>query len=163
MTAIYDCNAVTLKGEEISLERFRGQVLLIVNTASQCGFRSQLRELETLFRDYSPQGFYVLGFPCSQFVGQEVCDLNALMVFYELSYNVTFPMFAKISVNGRDTHPLYKILKQQQPGFLGSESIKWNFTKFLVNRSGNVVARYFSTRQPAKIRPDIEKLLALKV
>ncbi len=156
---VYDYKASNIRGEEISLADFEGKVLLIVNTASKCGFTPQFEGLETLYKDLEPKGLMVLGFPCNQFGSQDPGDNGEIQEFCQLNYGVSFPMFSKIDVNGKDTHPLFKYLKKEARGVLGSESIKWNFTKFLVDREGNVVKRYASTDKPSAIRGDIEKLL----
>ena len=158
MSAIYDFKANSLAGEEVALRRFAGQVLLIVNTASKCGFTPQYRGLEDLHRDFAPRGFSVLGFPCNQFGGQEPGNAGEIREFCSTNYDVTFPLFEKIDVNGANAHPLYEYLKRQQSGLLGS-SIKWNFTKFLVDRAGRVVARYAPTARPDGLRREIETLL----
>ena len=158
MTVIYDFKANSLAGEEVAIRRFEGQVLLIVNTASACGFTPQYKGLEALHRDFSPRGFAVLGFPCNQFGAQEPGDARAIEAFCESRYDVTFPMFAKIDVNGGKAHPLYEYLKRERAGLLGS-SIKWNFTKFLIDRAGKVVARHAPTARPEGLRRDIEALL----
>jgi glutathione peroxidase len=159
MSDLYDFEARTLAGAESKLSEYRGKVLLIVNTASQCGFTPQYAGLEALWRKYQERGFAVLGFPCNQFGKQEPGDAEQIKNFCSLSYDVTFPMFAKIDVNGDKTHPLYAHLKDAQPGLLGSTAIKWNFTKFLVDRSGAVAARYAPTTKPAELEGAIEKLL----
>ena len=159
MPTIYDFAARRLDGTEVPLERFAGNVLLIVNTASKCGFTSQYAGLEALHRDLSPKRFSVLGFPCNQFGNQEPGDAAAIESFCQLNYGVSFPMFAKIDVNGDSAHPLYKYLKQAKPGLLGSQGIKWNFTKFLVDRAGAVVARYGPTTKPASLAGPIGGLL----
>ena len=158
MPGIYDFSAKLLAGEEVSLQRFEGQVLLIVNTASQCGFTPQYRGLEELYRAFVSRHFAVLGFPCNQFGSQEPGDARQIEQFCSSNYAVSFPMFAKIDVNGSAAHPLYNYLKSEKSGLLGS-SIKWNFTKFLVDRSGKVVARFAPTATPQGIRQDIEALL----
>ena len=158
MPGVYDFSAQSLAGEEVPLKRFEGQVLLIVNTASACGFTPQYKGLEQLQRELGPRGFSVLGFPCNQFGGQEPGDARQIEQFCESKYDVTFPMFGKIDVNGSNAHPLYRYLQKEKTGLLGS-SIKWNFTKFLVDRSGKVVGRYAPTATPEAIRKDIEKLL----
>ena len=140
MPGVYDFSATSLDGEDIALKRYEGQVLLIVNTASKCGFTPQYEGLEQLYRELSPRGFAVLGFPCNQFGAQEPGDAQQIAEFCESRYEVSFPMFAKIDVNGSSAHPLYNYLRKEKSGLLGS-SIKWNFTKFLVDRSGKVVAR----------------------
>jgi glutathione peroxidase len=158
MSSIYDFTANSLAGEEVSLKRFEGQVLLIVNTASACGFTPQYRGLEALQQQYSPRGFAVLGFPCNQFGSQEPGDATQIATFCERNYAITFPMFDKIDVNGSKEHPLYKYLKSQRMGLLGP-SIKWNFTKFLIDRSGKVVGRFAPTDRPEALKRDIEALL----
>jgi glutathione peroxidase len=158
MSEIYGFTAKSLAGEDIALRRFEGQVLLIVNTASKCGFTPQYRGLEDLHRDLSPRGFAVLGFPCNQFGAQEPGQASDIQAFCSTTYDVTFPLFDKIDVNGTNAHPLYEYLKRQQSGLLGA-SIKWNFTKFLVDRAGKVVARYAPTARPDALRQKIETLL----
>jgi glutathione peroxidase len=158
MPGVYDFTAQSLAGEEVPLKRFEGQVLLIVNTASACGFTPQYRGLEQLQRELGPRGFAVLGFPCNQFGGQEPGDAKQIEAFCETKYDVTFPIFAKIDVNGSQAHPLFNHLKNAKSGLLGP-SIKWNFTKFLVDRSGKVVGRYAPTAKPEAIRKEIEALL----
>jgi glutathione peroxidase len=158
MPSIYDFTAKSLAGEEVPLRRFEGQVLLIVNTASACGFTPQYRGLEALHQQFSPRGFAVLGFPCNQFGAQEPGDASQIANFCESNYAITFPMFTKIDVNGGNEHPLYKYLKHEKSGLLG-RSIKWNFTKFLVDRSGRVVGRYAPTDRPEGLKKQIEALL----
>ena len=158
MSNIYDFAARTLAGEDVPLKRFEGQVLLIVNTASACGFTPQYRGLEALQQQFSPRGFAVLGFPCNQFGAQEPGDNRQIAEFCETNYAITFPMFAKIDVNGGNEHPLYKYLKHEKSGLLGP-SIKWNFTKFLVDRMGKVVGRYAPTDRPEALKKQIEALL----
>ncbi|MGC2082350.1 MAG: glutathione peroxidase [Bradyrhizobium sp.] len=158
MAGLYDFTATSLAGEEVPLRRFEGQVLLIVNTASACGFTPQYRGLEALYREYTPKGFAVLGFPCNQFGGQEPGTASEIGAFCIGKYDVTFPMFAKIEVNGTDAHPLYKFLKGEKSGLLVS-AIKWNFTKFLVDRSGRVVSRHAPTTTPEALKKEIEALL----
>ena len=158
MSKIYDFTAQSLAGEEVSLKRFEGQVLLIVNTASACGFTPQYKGMEALHRELSPRGFAVLGFPCNQFGAQEPGDAKAIEAFCETKYHVTFPMFAKIDVNGSRAHPLYDYLRAEKSGLLGS-SIKWNFTKFVVDRSGKVVSRHAPTVTPEALKREIEALL----
>ncbi len=159
MTDIYAFSAQAIDGTDVPLSDYRGKALLIVNTASQCGFTPQYGGLEKLHAHYADRGLAVLGFPCNQFGAQEPGDEAEIMSFCRLSYDVTFPMFAKIDVNGAATHPLFAWLKQEAKGVLGSESIKWNFTKFLVDRAGKVVGRYAPTTKPEAIRKDIEALL----
>jgi glutathione peroxidase len=158
MSSIYDFTANSLAGEEVSLKRFEGQVLLIVNTASACGFTPQYRGLEALQQQFSPRGFAVLGFPCNQFGAQEPGDATQIATFCERNYAITFPMFEKIDVNGSKEHALYKYLKSQKMGLLGP-SIKWNFTKFLIDRSGKVVGRFAPTDRPEALKKQIEALL----
>ena len=158
MAGVYDFTAKSLAGEEVPLTRYEGQVLLIVNTASACGFTPQYKGLEELHQKLSPRGFSVLGFPCNQFGSQEPGDAPQIEQFCSINYGVTFPMFAKIDVNGNDAHPLYQYLKNAKSGLLGS-SIKWNFTKFLVDRSGKVVARHAPTTSPEALTKEIEALL----
>ena len=146
-------------GDQTDLSAYAGKVLLIVNTASKCGFTPQYEGLEALHRDYGARGFEVLAFPCNQFGAQEPGDAAEIANFCSLTYDVTFPVFAKIDVNGDDAAPLFKHLKKAAPGLLGSEGIKWNFTKFLVDRAGKVVGRYAPTTKPADIAKDIEALL----
>jgi glutathione peroxidase len=158
MADIYDFQAKSLAGEDIPLKRFEGQVLLIVNTASACGFTPQYRGLEALYQTLHPRGFSVLGFPCNQFGNQEPGDAKQIEQFCSTNYAVTFPMFAKIDVNGSKAHPLFDYLKSKKTGLLGP-SIKWNFTKFLVDRSGKVVARHAPTAKPEGLAREIEGLL----
>ena len=158
MAGVYDFTAQSLAGEDVPLARFEGQVLLIVNTASACGFTPQYKGLEQLHRDFAARGFAVLGFPCNQFGGQEPGDAKQIAEFCETKYDVTFPMFAKIDVNGSQAHPLFNHLKNAKSGLLGP-SIKWNFTKFLVDRSGQATGRYAPTATPEGMRKDIEALL----
>ncbi|MEG3161255.1 glutathione peroxidase [Sphingomonas sp. LB2R24] len=159
MTAITDFTVKTADGSAASLESYRGKVLLIVNTASKCGFTPQYDGLEALHRDYAERGFEVLAFPCNQFGGQEPGDAAEIANFCTLTYDVTFPIFAKVDVNGAGADPLFERLKSDAPGVLGSKAIKWNFTKFLVGRDGTVLDRYAPTTKPEDIRKDIEKLL----
>jgi len=159
MSAITDFHVRAADGSDVNLSAYAGQVLLIVNTASKCGFTPQYEGLEALHRRYAERGFEVLGFPCNQFGHQEPGDAAEIASFCSLTYDVTFPLFAKIDVNGDGADPLYAELKRQAPGLLGSKAIKWNFTKFLVDRTGKVVARYAPTTKPEEIAADIEKLL----
>lgn len=162
---IYEFSAETLEGRPASLVEFKGKVLLIVNTASQCGFTPQYAGLETLYRTYKERGLEVLGFPCNQFGTQEPGTAAEIGAFCERNYGVSFPMFAKIVVNGDEAHPLYRFLKKQKPGLLGplgGGAIKWNFTKFLIDRNGQVAARFASTTKPESMAKDIEKLLGSK-
>jgi glutathione peroxidase len=161
-STVYEFSAETLEGRPATLAEFKGKVLLIVNTASECGFTPQYRGLETLYRTYKERGLEVLGCPCNQFGGQEPGTAAEIGVFCERNYGVSFPMFAKIEVNGDKAHPLYQFLKKEKPGLLGplgGGAIRWNFTKFLVDRSGKVVARYASTTKPESLTKDVEKLL----
>ena len=159
MPSIYDFPVQTVGGEVKSLAEYRSQVMLIVNTASKCGFTPQYKGLEALYRTYSSQGFVVLGFPCNQFGAQEPGDITEIQSFCSLTYDVTFPLFAKIDVNGTDASPLFQYLKSAAKGLLGSEAIKWNFTKFLVARNGSVLARYAPTTTPENLKNDIEAAL----
>jgi glutathione peroxidase len=161
--AIYAFSAPMLAGQPVSLEAYSGQVLLIVNTASKCGFTPQYAGLQEVYRAYKDRGFAVLGFPCNQFGRQEPGSAEEIGAFCEQKYGVTFPMFARIEVNGANAHPLYRFLKRSKPGlfgFLGSDRIRWNFTKFLVDRRGNVVARFGSSTAPTSLKGEIERLLA---
>ena len=158
MASIYDFSATSLAGEDTPLKRFEGKVLLIVNTASACGFTPQYKGLEALQQKYAARGFSVLGFPCNQFGRQEPGSAAEIGQFCSSNYAVSFPMFDKIDVNGDGAHPLYQYLKGEKAGLLGS-SIKWNFTKFLINRSGKVVGRYAPTTTPEQLTKDIEALL----
>lgn len=159
MSAITDFEVKAADGGIARLEQWRGKVLLIVNTASKCGFTPQYEGLETLHRKYGERGFEVLGFPCNQFGAQEPGDAAEIANFCSLTYDVTFPIFAKVDVNGAGADPLFERLKSDAPGLLGSKAIKWNFTKFLVDRGGNTVRRYAPTTKPAEIEKDIEALL----
>ena len=160
MSSVFDFSADSLAGAPVDLQQYRGKVLLIVNTASQCGFTPQFEGLEALYRRYHEQGLEVLGFPCNQFRAQEPGSAAEIGNFCQKNYGVSFPMFAKIDVNGAHTHPLFAALKKQAPGILGTESIKWNFTKFLVRRDGSVYKRYATTTRPQDLARDIEALLA---
>ena len=158
--SLYDITVKTIDGSMGTLADYRGQVLLIVNVASQCGFTPQYAGLEALYRRYREQGFTILGFPCDQFSHQEPGDEAEIKSFCTLTYDITFPLFAKIEVNGSNTHPLYAHLKKAQPGLLGSEAIKWNFTKFLVDRNGEVVKRFAPIDTPEKIEADLRPLMS---
>jgi glutathione peroxidase len=161
---IYGFSALSLDGREVPLSQYKGKVLVIVNTASKCGFTPQYAGLEALYQQYKDRGVVVLGFPCNQFGGQEPGTATEIAEFCELNYGVSFPIFAKIDVNGPDAHPLYKFLKSEQSGLLGVlgfGAIKWNFTKFLVNSEGKVTGRYAPTTTPAELAPEIDKLLLL--
>ena len=157
--ALYDCKATDITGSEISLGDYAGKVLLIVNTASKCGFTPQYEGLEKLHEKYKDKGLAVLGFPCNQFGAQEPGNETEIQQFCQTSYDVKFPMFAKVDVNGANTHPVYRVLKSAAKGLLGTERIKWNFTKFLVDRNGKVVDRYAPTTKPENIAEVIEGLL----
>ena len=159
MSTIYEIPVQTACGEIKTLGEYRGQVMLIVNTASKCGFTPQYKGLEALYRTYVSQGFVVLGFPCNQFGSQEPGDITEIQNFCSLNYDVTFPLFAKIDVNGSDASPLFQYLKSAAKGLLGSEAIKWNFTKFLVDRQGTVLGRYAPTTTPESLEKDIEAAL----
>ncbi|WP_346295237.1 glutathione peroxidase [Rhodopseudomonas sp. P1] len=158
MASIYDFTAKSLAGKDVALKDFEGKVLLIVNTASACGFTPQYKGLEALQQKYAARGFSVLGFPCNQFGAQEPGNEAQIAQFCSTNYGVSFPMFAKIDVNGAGAHPLYKFLKDEKGGLLGS-AIKWNFTKFLVDRSGRVVSRHAPTTTPEALSKEIETLL----
>lgn len=157
--SLYNFEVLTIKKEKTTLAPYKNKVILIVNTASGCGFTPQLEGLEKLYKTYQTKGFVVLGFPCNQFAGQEPLNEAGIENFCRINYGITFPMFAKIDVNGVNAHPLYAYLKQQAPGILGSEAIKWNFTKFLINKEGKIIKRYAPSTSPESIASDIEKLL----
>lgn len=159
MTTLYDIEATTIDGATRSLRDYAGKALLVVNVASRCGFTPQYKGLEALYRKFADRGFVILGFPCNQFGAQEPGSESEIAAFCSTNYDVTFPMFAKIDVNGEKAHPLYRLLKHAAPGLLGSEAIKWNFTKFLIDRNGAVVKRYAPTDTPQAIERDIEALL----
>ena len=159
MTTLYELEATTIDGATRSLSAFKGKTLLVVNVASKCGFTPQYEGLEALQRQYRDKGFTVLGFPCNQFGQQEPGNAEEIANFCKLTYDVDFPIFAKIDVNGEDAAPIYKYLKDEAPGLLGSKAIKWNFTKFLVDRSGKVVKRYAPQTKPEELKQDIEALL----
>ena len=160
MTSIYDIEARGIDGAPKKLSEYAGKTLLIVNVASQCGFTPQYKGLEALYRQFAPKGLVVLGFPCDQFGHQEPGNEAEIAKFCSTKYDVTFPMFAKIEVNGDGAHPLYRFLKGEKPGLLGTEAIKWNFTKFLVDAKGNVTKRYAPNDTPEQIAKDLEKSLA---
>jgi glutathione peroxidase len=159
MSALYELSAKRIDGSKQSMKDYKGKVLLIVNVASGCGFTPQYAGLEALWLKYGKRGLVVLGFPCNQFGGQEPGNEAAIGEFCSLTYDVTFPMFAKVDVNGDGTHPVFAFLKKGAPGILGTEGIKWNFTKFLVDREGKVLARYASALKPEDMADDIERLL----
>lgn len=159
MSEIHGFDVTAIDGETFSLERYRGRPLLIVNVASRCGMTPQYAGLEALYRKFKDRGLAVLGFPCNQFGGQEPGSAQEIGAFCRQNYDITFPMFMKVDVNGPNAHPLFRFLKSQKKGLLGTEAIKWNFTKFLVDRSGQVVERFGSRRTPESIEPEIERLL----
>ncbi|MCF0148625.1 MAG: glutathione peroxidase [Clostridium sp.] len=156
--SFYDYSAKDIDGKEKLMSDYSGKVVLVVNTASKCGFTPQLKELEDLYKEYKDSGLQVLGFPCNQFLNQEPGDNKDVKNFCQINYGVTFDMFEKIEVNGSNAHPIYKYLKDQEKGIL-TKDIKWNFTKFLIDRNGNVVKRYSPTTSPLKIKEDIDKML----
>ena len=160
MTTVYDFEALQIDGKKMALKKLKGQVLLIVNTASACGFTPQFAGLEELHAQYADKGLAVLGFPCNQFGAQDSGSNAEIAGFCQLNYGVTFPMMAKIEVNGAGAHPLYQWLSKEAPGLLGSKAIKWNFTKFLVGKDGSVRKRYAPTDTPQSLAQDIEKALA---
>lgn len=155
----YDFNATTIVGENISMSEYQGKVVLVVNVASKCGFTPQYEGLQKLYEAHEKNGLVILGFPCNQFSNQEPGSHKEIQNFCNVNYNITFPLFEKIDVNGENTHPLYKFLKSKATGILGTESIKWNFTKFLVDQKGKVITRYGSSTKPKEIEADILKLL----
>jgi len=157
--SIYDFNVKDIDGKSISMSKYKGKVLLIVNVASECGFTPQYEGLEKLYEEYKEKGFMVLGFPSNQFLSQEPDSNEKIKVFCQGTYNVSFDMFSKIDVNGDNAAPLYKFLKKEQGGFLWIDAIKWNFTKFLIDRDGKVIERYSPSTKPKEITEDIEKLL----
>jgi len=159
MASFYDFSVDDIHGKPVKLDRYKGKVVLVVNTASKCGFTPQYKGLEALYRKYHDQGLEVLGFPCNQFGAQEPGSESEIEQFCEVNYGVTFPMFAKVDVNGDGAAPVYRFLKSAKPGLLGSEAIKWNFTKFLVDRGGKVVARFAPNDTPESIAGDVEKAL----
>jgi glutathione peroxidase len=159
MTNAYDFSAKTIDGSERPLSDFRGKALLVVNVASKCGFTPQYTGLEALHRKFRDKGIEVLGFPCDQFGHQEPGNEEEIKNFCSLTYDVSFPMFAKVDVNGPNAHPLYKWMKEEKAGFLGTEGIKWNFTKFLIDRQGKVVRRYAPTDTPEKIEKELEAIV----
>lgn len=156
---IYPYEAKLLNGQEVSLDQYRGKVVLVVNTASKCGLTPQYKPLQDLYDQFKDRGFEVLAFPCNQFANQEPGDSDAIALFCESHYGVTFPVFEKVDVNGPNAHPLYKLLTEEAPGILDTKMIKWNFTKFLVGRDGKVLKRYAPTTEPSALTEDIEKLL----
>ena len=160
MSTVYDFEAQTITGQTVKLDQYRGQVLLIVNTASKCGFTPQFEGLEKLWQSHGPKGLAVLGFPCNQFGGQDPGADAEIASFCQLNYGVSFPMMAKVDVNGAQAHPLYQWLTKEAPGNLCTKSIKWNFTKFLIGRDGQVLGRYAPTDAPKSLIDDVEKALA---
>ena len=160
MTTVYDFKAQGIDGKEVKLSKFKGKVLLIVNTASACGFTPQFAGLEDLHKEYGPRGLQVIGFPCNQFGSQDPGSNDEIAQFCQLNYGVSFPMMAKIDVNGSAADPLYRWLTSEAPGLLGSTAIKWNFTKFLVGKDGQVIKRYAPLDKPASLKGDIEAALA---
>ncbi|HEY0106492.1 MAG TPA: glutathione peroxidase [Rhizomicrobium sp.] len=159
MASIYDCTAKTLAGNDVSLGDYRGKAMLIVNTASKCGFTPQYEGLEALYREHRGDGLVVLGFPCNQFGKQEPGGAEEIGAFCQANYGVSFPMFAKIDVNGAHAHPLYDFLKGEKPGLFGTRNIKWNFTKFLIDRDGAVVGRFGPMTKPKDIEGAIAKVI----
>ena len=159
MASIYDFSVKNIHGEMVKMSTYKGKAMLIVNTASKCGFTPQYKGLEALYEKLHGDGLEILGFPCNQFGAQEPGSEKEIATFCEVNYGVTFPLFAKVDVNGDAAAPLYRYLKKEKPGLLGSEAIKWNFTKFLVDRTGKVVERYAPNAEPESIKADIEKLL----
>lgn len=155
----YDFSAKTNMGTEKSMKDYKGKVVLVVNTASKCGFTPQYEELQKLYEEYKDQGFEILAFPCNQFANQEPGDNEEIRSFCKLNYNVTFQLFDKIDVNGKNTHPIYKYLKENVKGLLNSKDIKWNFTKFLVDKNGDVVKRFAPIKKPLSMKKDVEELL----
>jgi glutathione peroxidase len=160
MSSVYDFSAQDIQGRPVELKKFKGQVLLIVNTASECGFTPQFKGLQALHERYGQQGLAVVGFPSNEFGGQDPGDNAEIASFCEMNYGVSFPMMAKVEVNGGNAHPLWQWLKGEKPGFLGTEAIKWNFTKFLVGKDGQVIKRYAPQDEPEKLAKDIEAALA---
>jgi len=157
--SLYDIEVKDIQLNPVRLDAYRNQVMLVVNVASKCGFTPQYTGLEALYRQYKERGLSILGFPCDQFGHQEPGNEDEIKNFCSLTYDVTFPLFTKIEVNGANTHPLYQLLKKAKPGVLGTEAIKWNFTKFLIDRSGKVIKRYAPTDKPESLTTDIEALL----
>ncbi len=156
---VYKIKVVDINGQEQTIEKYSGKVILIVNVASKCGFTPQYRGLEDLYLNYKDKGFVILGFPCNQFASQEPKSEQEVLAFCAINYGVTFPLFSKIKVNGKETHPLYQYLKNQKRGKLGFKSISWNFTKFLIDRNGKVIKRYSPGTKPMEIEADILKLI----
>ena len=159
MTTLYEMGATTIDGGNQSFLDYQGKTLLVVNVASKCGFTPQYTGLESMYRKYKDKGFVILGFPCDQFAHQEPGNEQEIKSFCSLKYDVSFPMFAKVDVNGTNTAPLYKYLKHEAAGFLGTEAVKWNFTKFLIDKHGKVIRRYAPTDTPESIEKDVAKIL----
>ncbi|MBA9027727.1 MULTISPECIES: glutathione peroxidase [Bacillaceae] len=157
--SIYQFDVKKINGEYISMEQFKEKVVVIVNTASKCGFATQYSELQALYEQYHDDGLVILGFPCNQFLSQEPGDNLQIDSYCKLNHSITFPMFAKIDVNGKNAHPLFQYLTEHAPGMLGSKGIKWNFTKFLLDRNGNIVSRYAPQTKPKELEEDIKSLL----
>ncbi|WP_372652358.1 glutathione peroxidase [Halobacteriovorax sp.] len=157
--SVYDFKVKTNKNEEVELSNYKDKVLLIVNTASKCGFTPQYAGLEELYKKYKDQGLEVLAFPCNQFGAQEPGSNEEIASFCDLQFNISFPLFDKVDVNGSETHPLFKYLKEEAPGLLGSKKVKWNFTKFLVSKDGTQITRFAPTSKPESLEDDIKKLL----
>jgi len=156
---LYDLEAKLISGHDISLSEYRGQVMLIVNTASKCGFTPQYKELEGFYQKYNKKGFVVLGFPCNQFMAQEPGDDMDIQAFCKTNYGVTFPMFSKIDVRGEHAHPIFKYLTEKAPGVMGSKAVKWNFTKFLIDRDGHVIKRFAPSTKMSEVEQSIIELL----
>ncbi|CEG33427.1 glutathione peroxidase [Peribacillus castrilensis] len=157
--SIYEFEVNKINGETISLEEYKGKVMIIVNTASKCGFSPQYDDLQSLYVQYNEDGVVVLGFPCNQFLNQEPGDDLEIDSYCKLNHGVTFPMFAKVNVKGKEAHPLFSYLTENAPGVMGSKSIKWNFTKFLIDRNGNIVSRFAPKTKPLEMEEDIKKLI----
>ncbi|KON69749.1 glutathione peroxidase [Peribacillus butanolivorans] len=157
--SIYEFEVKKINGETVSLEEYKGKVMIIVNTASKCGFSPQYDDLQSLYVQYKEDGLVILGFPCNQFLNQEPGDDLEIDSYCKLNHGVTFPMFAKVNVNGKDAHPLFSYITENAPGVMGSKSIKWNFTKFLIDREGNIVSRYAPRTKPLEIEDDLKELL----
>ena len=156
---LYDLRAKSISGHDTSLSEYRGQVMLIVNTASKCGFTPQYRELEEFYQKYKEDGFVILGFPCNQFMAQEPGDDMDIQAFCRTNYGVTFPMFSKIDVRGENAHPLFRYLTEKAPGVMGSKAVKWNFTKFLVDRDGHVIKRFAPSTKMSEVEQSIKEVL----
>ncbi|MFC9601215.1 glutathione peroxidase [Peribacillus butanolivorans] len=157
--SIYEFEVKKINGETVSLEEYKGKVMIIVNTASKCGFSPQYDDLQSLYVQYKEDGLVILGFPCNQFLNQEPGDELEIDSYCKLNHGVTFPMFAKVNVNGKDAHPLFSYITENAPGVMGSKSIKWNFTKFLIDREGSIVSRYAPRTKPLEIEDDLKELL----